>query len=464
MLTLLGNRQRLCDGSNRREFLRVGSLGALGLSLPTLLRAAASPETDRRARARRCILLFLTGGAPQLDTFDPKPDAPVDYRGELRSIATRLPGVQVSELFPGVARHLDKMCLIRSVTHEDRLHTTAGYTMLTGMTHPLANGRSAADIKPGPHDHPHIGALLARARPSKNGIPTFASLPEVIKDAGVNTYPGLDGGLLGKQFAPFRIEANQKRTAFQVPDSLRASIPMGRVDDRRDLLRRVNQRLDRLEAQTPLADFDAFQQKAFGLLRSPALQQAFDLEKEPDRRREAYGSHLFGQGCLLARRLVEAGVGLVSVYWHYEGPEDSPVWDTHQNNFGHLKNRLAPPTDRALSALIEDLQDRGLLDETLVVCMGEFGRTPKVNKQGGRDHWSAVQSVLLAGGGIRRGMVHGSSDRIAAFPSTQPVAPADLTATILYLLGVSPDLEVRDRADRPIAACRGKPVLEVCRV
>jgi arylsulfatase A-like enzyme len=192
-------------------------------------------------------------------------------------------------------------------------------------------------------------------------------------------------------------------------------------------------------------------------VRSPAIRQAFDLGREPDRMREAYGRHLFGQGCLLARRLLEAGMALVSVYWHYEGPDDSPVWDTHQNNFKHLRERLVPPTDAALAALLADLSGRGLLDETLIVCMGEFGRTPRVNAKGGRDHWSAVQSVALAGGGIRGG-VYGASDKLGAYPADQPVTPPDLAATLLHLLGVPPELEIRDRTDRPLRACQGTAV------
>jgi hypothetical protein len=463
MLTIKGPPQRLCEGTSRRDFLKLGALGPLGLTVPDFLRATrASTRTPHFGRARRCILLFLTGGAPQHDTFDPKPDAPVEYRGEFRPIATNVPGVQVSELFPRLARHADKLCLVRSVTHDDRVHTSAGYTMLTGVRHPQANGRSAADIRPGPHDHPHVGAVLARARPSRAGLPVFASLPEVIKDAGVNTYPGLDAGLLGKPFAPFRIEANPARTGFKVPDVfLPRDISADRLADRRRLLDRVNRQLDRAETHLPLADLDTWYQRAFALLRSPALQRALELDREPDRRRDEYGRHLFGQGCLLARRLLEAGVALVSVYWHYEGPEDSPVWDTHQNNFAHLRNRLAPPTDQALAALLGDLRDRGLLEETLLICMGEFGRTPKVNRQAGRDHWSAVQTVLLAGGGIRAGSVYGASDRLGAHPADGPVSPADLTATFLHLLGVPRELEIRDRTDRPVAVCQGQPIAGV---
>jgi hypothetical protein len=461
MLTIQGPPQRLCDGTSRRDFLRLGTVGTLGLGLPEFLRATRHDrDPSGFGRARRCVLLFLTGGAPQHDTFDPKPLAPVEYRGELRPIATSVPGIHVSELLPRLARHADKYCLVRSVTHNDRIHTTAGYTMLTGMPHPQANGRSAADVRPGPHDHPHVGALLARARPSLQGLPVYASLPEIIKDAGVNTYPGLDGGLLGQQYAPFRIETDADRTSFRVPDVfLDSDMTTGRLDDRRALLACINRSLDRVEARSPLADLDAFQQQAFALMRSPALQRAFDLGRESASLRDEYGRHLFGQGCLLTRRLLEAGLALVSVYWHYEGPDDSPVWDTHQNNYPHLRQRLAPPTDRAVAALLSDLDERGLLDETLVICLGEFGRTPRINVQGGRDHWSAVQTVLLAGAGVRGGSVWGASDRLGAYPASQAVTPAELTATVLHLLGVEPELELRDRTGRPLVACQGKPVV-----
>lgn len=453
MLTIKGPAQRLCEGIRRRDFLKIGTLGALGLSLADMQRAAARQAQSGAnfGRARRCVLLFLTGGPPQHETFDPKPEAPAEYRGALRPIASRLTGISIGELFPRLAQQLDRCCLIRSVTHGDRVHTSAGYTMLTGNYHPQANARSASDIRPGPHDHPHLGALLAQTR-SADGIPAFAALPEVIRDAGVNTYPGLDGGLLGKQFAPFRIEAEANKTAFQVPEIfLPDGITAERLEDRRVLR-------DRLDRRLAAADLDGLYHQAFRLLRAASLRQAFDLAQEPERTRDRYGRHLFGQGCLLARRLLEAGVSLVSVYWHYEGPDDSPVWDTHQNNFAHMRNRLGPPTDEAVAALLQDLADRGLLDETLLVCMGEFGRTPKVNDHAGRDHWPSVMSVLMAGGGIRRGIVYGASDRTGAFPKEQPVTPPDLAATMLHCLGVPPDLEIRDRTDRPLAACQGKPV------
>src|SRR5262245_59157332 len=388
MLRLRGRPQRLCDGMARRDFLQLGALGSLGLGLPALLRAsAARPATPARTfgKARRCLLLFLTGGPPQHDTWDPKPAAPERIRGELRPIATRIPGLQLSELFPRLARQTHRLCLVRSVTHGDRVHTSAGYTMLTGVPHPLANAPSAASIRPTPDDHPHLGALLARARP-RHAAPAFAALPEAIKDANVNPFPGLDGGFLGKAYAPLLIEANNDHTGFRRPDIL---LPVGvtarRLADRRALLGRLDRAWRRLDAA---ADLDRWYGQAYDLRRSRAVGDAFALEREPAALREAYGAHLFGQGCLLARRLLEAGVGLAAVYWQYDGPDDSPVWDTHQNNFPHLRKRLMPPTDQALSALLDDLSARGMLDDTLVVCLGEFGRTPLINKHGGRDHWA----------------------------------------------------------------------------
>src|SRR5262249_10985166 len=293
--------------------------------------------------------------------------------------------------------------LVRSVTHEDRTHTSAGYTMLTGAAHPLANASSAQLIQPSPNDHPHIGSLLCKVRPPRRDVPTFVALPEIIKDANVNLFPGQDGGLLGKGCSPLLIEANLPRTAFLLPDLLLpADITAARLAHRQALRDRFERRL--AQAEPAVKDMDVWYHRAFDVLRSPQLRRALDLGLEPAAVRERYGQHLFGQGCLLARRLVEAGVGLASVYWHYEGPDDSPVWDTHQNNFPHLRRRLMPPTDQAFSALLEDLAQRGLLDDTLVVCMGEFGRTPQINGHGGRDHWALAQSIVLAGAGVGAGM------------------------------------------------------------
>ncbi len=461
MWSVRGTKQRLCGGIARRDFLTLGAIGGLGVALRELLANRSLAAADRPltfGRARRCLLLFLTGGPPQHDTWDPKPAAPERVRGEFRAISTNVPGIQVGELFPRLAQHMDKVCLVRSVTHGERTHTSAGYTMLTGMPHPNANAQSATTIRPSPHDHPHVGALLSRVRPAQRDVPTFVSLPEIIKDDAINEYPGQDAGLLGRPFAPFRIEGNAARNGFTLPDLY---LPPGmtgkRLADRRVLLEQVEQVLRRPVADS-VNDMDRSRQQAFDLLSSRPMRQALALGQEAPASRERYGMHLFGQGCLLARRLLEAGVGLVTVYWHYEGPQDSPVWDTHQNNFRHLRERLIPPTDQALSAVLSDLVQRGMLSDTLVICMGEFGRTPLVNRHAGRDHWSAVQSILLAGAGVRRGVVYGASDRDGALPADRPVTPADLTATILHLLGVPEGLEVRDRTQRPLQACTGMPI------
>src|SRR5262245_15307486 len=436
MLNLLGPSRKLCDGISRRTFLCAGSLGAVGLSLPQLLHAKvpSASTVPGFGRAKRCILLFLTGGPPQLDTFDLKPAAPAEIRGELRPIATNVPGIQIGELCPHLARQADKYCIVRSVTHPDTVHTSAGYTMLTGAPHPKANAKTAADIRPTPDDHPHLGALLAKFRPPHGGEPAHAALPEVIKDAAVNEFPGQGAGFLGKSFDPFRIEADEPRTGFRLPDIVLPShMTTRRLDDRQSLLTQLDRAARAVDERS---EVEGMYQRAFDLIRSPAVPRAFRLDLEPERTRSAYGAHLFGQGCLLGRRLLEAGIPLVTVYWHYEGPDDSPVWDTHENNFPHLRRRLLPPADRAVATLLEDLAARGLLDDTLVVCMGEFGRSPRVNDRGGRDHWPHLQSILLAGAGVRGGSVYGSSDRIGAYPASQPVTPVDLLATLLHLLGV----------------------------
>jgi hypothetical protein len=463
MFRIQATPRRLCDGIRRRDFLSLGTLVGLSLALPRSEQADGSePESlhESFGRAKRCVLLFLTGGPPQHDTLDPKPDAPAEIRGEFKAIATNVPGIQIGELFPRLARRADKYCIVRSVTHKDTVHTSAGYSMLTGAVHPKANSPSATDIRTSPDDHPHVGAWLSKARPPRDGLPTFVALPEFIRDANVNDFPGQGGGFLGKSFDPFRIEADAERKGFEQPAVLLPpDVTVDRLNDRRFLRERLEKYLSKLEVAGALSDLDGSYQRAFGLLQSPSVRQAFELDREPSALRDSYGQHLFGQGCLLARRLIEVGVGMVTVYWHYEGPDDSPVWDTHWNNFKHLRERLMPPTDAAVSALLDDLSSRGLLADTLVVCMGEFGRTPRVNKMAGRDHWPHVQSIMLAGAGIRGGRVFGASDRTGAYPADQPITPPDLAATILHLLGVPHDLEVRDRTNRPLRAWDGRPVL-----
>jgi hypothetical protein len=457
MLAITGHMQRLCDGMTRRDFLRVGGLGALGISWPTLLRASTSSSGGDRhfGRARKCILLFLTGGPPQHETWDPKPDAPAEIRGEGRSIATSVTGIRVGELFPRVARHADKICLVRSVTHIDTIHTSAGYTMLTGMVHVNPNSGTARNIHPSPNDHPHIGSLLARVRSGQSPGPVFAALPEIIKDNRINIYPGQSAGFLGARYDPFLIERDAGHESFLAPEiALSSDITTQRLSARRTM----SSELDRAFRAVDASQLDTYRTQAFDMLRAPAVRRAFDLETESPHVRAQYGTHLFGKGCLLARRLLEAGVALVTVYWHHEEAGGQMVWDTHGDNFLHLRNRLAPPTDRALAALLADLTDRGLLEETLVICMGEFGRSPRINAYAGRDHWPDVFSVLLAGAGLRAGSVYGASDRIGGLPEAAPVSPADLTATCLHLLGVPLPFEIMDRTSRPLRACEGQVV------
>ena len=417
MLSIRGPARRVCAGPTRRDFLRLGALGGFALAAPQAATASTS-----FGRAKRCLILFLTGGPPQHDTFDPKPAAPSGIRGEFKPISTAVPGTQVSELFPLLARRTDKYCIVRSVTHGDRTHTSAGYTMLTGVAHPKANVESAAMAAPGPGDHPHLGALLTRVRPPGKA-PTFVALPEVIKDAAVNEFPGQTGGFLGKTFDPVRIEANVERTAFKLPDVfLPPDVTADRLAEREALLGRIDRGLESI-SPAAFEGSDASFRKALEVIRSASVQRAFALDQESPRTRERYGRHLFGQGCLLGRRLLEAGVGLVTVYWHYEGPDDSPVWDTHQNNFKHLRERLMPPTDVAVSALLDDLGARGMLDDTLVAMFGEFGRTPKVNNKRAATTGAERNRSCSPGPGRPRARCTARPTATAACPPTSPSLP-----------------------------------------
>jgi hypothetical protein len=317
MLTIQTTPQRLCDGIRRRDFLSLGTLAGLTLAWPRSEYAfgnTPAPLHESFGRAKRCVLLFLTGGPPQHDTWDPKPDAPAEIRGEFKPIATRVPGIHICELFPRLAQRTDKFCIVRSVTHKDTVHTSAGYSMLTGAIHPKANSPTATDIRTSPDDHPHLGAWLSKARPSRDGLPTFVALPEFIRDANVNDFPGQGGGFLGKSFDPFRIEADAERKGFEQPAVvLPADVTVDRLNERRFLRERLEQCLTKFESKSSLSDLDGSYQRAFGLLQSPAVRRAFELDHEPASLRELYGQHLFGQGCLLARRLLEVGVGLVTV-------------------------------------------------------------------------------------------------------------------------------------------------------
>lgn len=454
MLRLTGRAEGRCDGVPRREFLRVGGLSALGLTLPELLRARAQGPAGK---AKSCIVLFLMGGPPQQSTWDPKPDAPAEVRGEFGPIATNVPGMQFASLLPKLARHADKLCVLRGVSTGDNAHSSSGYYMLTGVPHAPMNVENA---NPGaPNDWPTLGGLVRRLRGDRGGLPGAVRLPMHIFNTDGSVWPGQDAGFLGRATDPWLFRCDPAAGAFRIPEfTLADDVPPDRLVERKDLLARLDRTLAAAADATPAPR--GFQAQAFDLLASPKARSAFDLSREPAAVRDRYGRHHFGQSVLLARRLVEAGVGLVHVNW-YRGPEepsDAPCWDSHAREAARLKTVLAPPADQAIAALLDDLAARGLLDETLVACLAEFGRTPKINGAGGRDHWGMVFSAALAGGGIKGGQVYGSSDRHGGHPRDGKVVPQDLTATILHCLGFEPNAEIRDTLGRPIPASRGEVI------
>ncbi len=469
MFSLYDTGTKLCDGLTRREWLRVGGLGALGLSLPSSLQAreerragGATPPVsiaNSFGKAKSCILLFYLGGPPQHETWDPKDDAPVEVRGEFHSIASNVPGIRVGELMPRTAKLLNRICVLRAMSTDDNAHSSSGYWMLTGVPHQPMNSENA---KPGaPNDWPCTAAIVHQLRRGKNGLPPAIVLPEPIWNTGMLYWPGQDGGFLGRTADPWLIRCDPSSPGFHIPGlSLSAELSSQRLSSRLSLLEQVNRGLDAVDRSEALARFDQRSQQAFDLLRAGKARRAFNLDREPASLRDRYGRNRWGQSVLLARRLVEAGVSLVQVNWmRMPGDtDDSPAWDTHNKNAQRLKNNLMPPMDLAYSALLEDLDTRGLLDETLVVWMGEFGRSPKINGGGGRDHWGRVFSVALAGGGIRGGQVIGSSDKIGALPRDGRVQPQDLTATTFHLLGHSPNTEMRDTLGRPLVISRGEVI------
>jgi hypothetical protein len=460
MLTLHDTGYRLCDGLTRREWLRAGGLGLFGLTLPALLgaRATTAGSEGGFGRARACILLYLSGGPPQHETWDPKPDAPAEVRGEFRPIASAVPGLHVGELMPRVARVADRCCVLRAVSTMDNAHSSSGYWMLTGYPYPRPNSECN---QPSAADWPCLGAAVQRLRPGR-GLPQAVTLPEqMITNANIVAV-GQNAGFLGRAADPWLLTCDPSAPDFRVPAlGLPAEVPPLRLDGRRALLEQVNRHLDALERGAAAGRYDGQTRQAFDLLGSARARQAFDLGREPPAVRDRYGRHKFGQSVLLARRLVEAGVSLVQVNWPREKGDmaaDNPCWDTHSKNAERLRTALMPPMDQAYSALLEDLEQRGLLDETLVVWMGEFGRTPKINPAGGRDHWGHVFSVALAGGGVRGGRVYGSSDRQGAEPRDGRVQPQDLVATVFHCLGYSPDTAIHDPLGRPVPVSRGEVI------
>jgi hypothetical protein len=451
----------LCDGVTRREWLRVGGLGLFGLTLPALLGAPrAAAAHAHGGKAKSCIVLFFLGGPPQHETWDPKPQAPPEIRGDLKPIATAVPGLQVGELMPKTARLAGKISVLRGVTTNDNSHSSSGYYLTTGYPHQPVGAENA---KPGaPNDWPCLGALVKKVVPDRGGLPAAVTLPEQMANDGNLTWPGQDAGFLGRAADPWLLTCDPAAADFHIPGlALPAEVSGARFEGRRSLSRQVNRRLDALARAGGAGLFDAQQQQALDLIAAGGARRAFNLQEEPPAVRDRYGRTRFGQSVLLARRLVEAGVSLVRVNWtRVPGAHNNGHWDTHGKNTEGLK-QLMPIMDLAYTALLEDLGQRGLLDETLVVWMGEFGRTPKINGAGGRDHWGRVFSVALAGGGVRGGVVHGSSDSIGAFPRDGRVLPPDLLATVFHCLGVSPETVIHDPQGRPLPLTRGEVIRQV---
>ncbi len=418
---------------SRRALLRAGTAGIAGLNLGQWL-SAAERGSSLRPRARNIIFLHQFGGPSHIDTFDMKPGAPDGIRGEFRPIATGQPGLTITEHLPRFSTVLDRFAQVRSVHHKMRNHNSATYYSLTGHAPPLDDIR----LRDTQELYPAYGSTVARLRPADDpAMPSFVAFPHVLRDGSVT--PGQHASFLGKAFDPFFIGQDPNRASFRLPElTLPEHLPLSRLDDRRSMQQLIDAQTD-LETWSETArGIDAFYSRALTMLAAPRVKQAFDLSHEPARLRDDYGRTTYGQSCLLARRLVEAGVRFVSVYYSASiGGKGNGGWDTHGDNFNQLKQRLLPITDQTVPTLIRDLAARGLLEETLVVWMGEFGRTPRVmnTKQfgpDGRDHWPFCYTVLFAGGGTIPGAVFGSSDRLGAYPAADPVTPDDIAATMYW--------------------------------
>jgi hypothetical protein len=435
-------------GIHRREFLQIGYSGVLGLGLSALPTRAAGQSREGDPRPpRSLILVWLTGAPSQLDTFDLKPEAPPEIRGEFKPIATNVAGIQVGEHLPRLAARADKYAIVRSLSHRENNHLVATHHLLTGHQQPGA----FFDKVLSRDDWPCFAAGLHYLRPASDGIPTGVHLPVFLSE-GPLTWPGQHGGFLGPRHDPLQVKSDPNKSDFAV-DNLRLApgLEIDRLGERRTLLDQVNRQQRWLDEQAEGRRLSEQQQRALSVLTSGRIARAFEMDREPAAIRDRYGRHAFGQSLLLARRLVQAGVPVVQA-----NMGRAQTWDSHGNIFPRLKKELLPPLDQGVAALLDDLHTTGLLAETLVVLLGEFGRTPKISgTPPGRDHWAACFSGLFAGAGVRGGQVIGRSDKVAAYPATMPYSPDDVGATVYHVLGVDPASEVRDRQDRPVQLNRG---------
>jgi hypothetical protein len=429
--------KRFCNGITRRDFIHLGAAGifGMGLTLPQILEAQEREAArGRTTRDVSLIFLFLHGGLSTIDAWDMKPNAPVEFRGEFGPIQTNITGIRVCEHLPRSARHMDKFSLVRSFRHHNSDHGAADHYMFTGYF-PVAGFNPT--LSPN-NQRPSLGSVIARKLGPRRGVPPYVCLPKL--------HPSGGPAYLGSSVAPFVIDADPNAPNFSVPDIVPPpALATDRLDSRRELLRqldRFQQSVEREANQNARAVSD-YQREAFNLMVSPAARRAFDLQAEPDRLRDEYGRNTLGQSCLMARRLVEAGVRCVTI--------DHSNWDTHDNNFATLRRELLPALDAGIAALFRDLADRGRLGNTLVLITGEFGRTPRINRNAGRDHWGPVFTVALGGGGIQGGRAVGTSDARAERPATNPHGPENLTATIYHLLGIDPTEDFHTPDGRPVA-------------
>jgi hypothetical protein len=441
----------------RRHLLQIGGIAGTGLLLPDLFRAqahAAPAKSNTLGHAKSVIILYLHGGHAQQETWDPKPDGPSPERGEFGAIATSLPGVRISELLPRSARLMHKLAVIRSLSHPNANHVQASLPAMTGHAHPPSE-EARGDFPPSPTDFPPFGAVLDRLRPADK-LPTWVQVGPLMRRFNGTVLHGQSPGFLGTRHSPLVIDQDLLPADVRIDAvSTDSGLSLDRLSGRRDLLQHLDNQRRLLDHVAQTQSLDAHQQRALNLLTAPAVSKAFQLGAETAAVRDQYGRTQFGQCCLLARRLAEAGVPIVNV--HYcRTPAGS--WDTHGKHFSQMKESLCPTFDQAFSALVSDLDQRGLLERTLVLATAEFGRTPKVNSAAGRDHWPWVYSVALAGGGAVSGVVYGSSDKVAAYPTSHPHDPRDLVATVYHLLGVPGDTMIHDPTNRPYPLVIGQKI------
>ena len=476
MLSIHGGGRQVCSRLTRRTLLQAGGAGLFGLSLPKLL-AAEESQSVTNGRAKSVIFLFLFGGPSQLETFDMKPEAPETIRGPFKPITARTPGLRICEHLPQLAAASDRYCVVRSLTHSYNDHSGGAHYIQTGRRWhvPIGGGFNAT-----PEDWPSVGSVveyLSASSPGEGGqeLPGYVVVPNAL--GRIQTYssrlvrPGQYAGWLGRGYDPISTAIDKRDSKdnpyyrpctedelnFQIDGlAVDEELTLDRLNRRRSLLNQFDQSVRALDSSA-IDSYDRFQQRALGLVSSNQTRKALDVRQEPAATRDRYGRHLFGQATLMARRLIEAGVRFVTVHWDCP---DGYGWDSHVHS-DHVRDHLLPGLDQAVSALLADLEARGLLDETLVVCLGEMGRTPRANANWGRDHWSTLFPALLAGAGIRGGTLYGGSDKDGAYPIERPTPPEDLAATIYHAMGIDPELRLPDRQGRPVPVCEGAPLAEL---